>query len=146
MAYIILYTFEIWCDVGEGGDGGGGGVLWHQCSIYRALNGSKYFMLCHTSLFIVFLCDSPMSLFISLLRHVTFYKYFIYRFILKLYFIRLPCQSSFSIKFQRQLYNFYKILTSYSTVFIMTSLASDSAIAVSHFVFYPRGALYTDII
>ena len=64
-----------------------------------------------------FLC--PISLFIRILRDVKFYKYITYIYIYNIiYFIRLSCQSSFSIKFQRLFYNFYKILTSLYTVFI----------------------------
>ena len=51
-----------------------------------------------------------------------------------------------SIKFQHRFYNFLKILTSLSTVFIKAhirfyNLAVASKMAVSHFAFYPCGAL-----
>ncbi len=73
-------------------------------------------------------CVTPHSLlFFFCLMSVNFYKNFIlsrhlllyiYTLILYLYFITLSCRSSFSIKFQFECYNFYKILTSLSTVFI----------------------------
>ncbi len=97
-------------------------------------------LCCVTRHFLLF-CSVSYVIFIRiLLRHVTLY--FTYVSISQSYFIRLSCQSSSSIKFQRRFYNFIRFWRHFLQFLSRpTSNSTAFKVAVSHFVFYPCGAL-----
>ncbi len=131
-------------------------ILFHMVRFYNFFGGCQrrtqwqgstwvqiMYAVSHVT-FCFFLC--PISLFIRiLLRHITFYKYFIYKMYITIIFYETfmsifvfynisTSTLQFFIRVWRHFLQFLSRLTSYCTTF---------KVAVSHFVFYPCGALVT---